>query len=51
LNLWDLVRPEAKVPSATVKVPQGAQFLAGAYANEAGSRPYKLYVPSGYRAG
>ena len=32
-------------------VPDGAQFLAGTFTNEAGSRPYKLYVPSGYRAG
>jgi poly(hydroxyalkanoate) depolymerase family esterase len=30
-------------------VPDGAQFVAGAYSNHAGSRAYKLYVPSGYR--
>jgi poly(hydroxyalkanoate) depolymerase family esterase len=30
-------------------VPDGAQFIAGAYSNQAGSRDYKLYVPSGYR--
>jgi poly(hydroxyalkanoate) depolymerase family esterase len=30
-------------------VPDGAQFVAGAYSNQAGSRAYKLYVPSGYR--
>ena len=30
-------------------VPDGAQFIAGAYSNQAGSRAYKLYVPSGYR--
>jgi poly(hydroxyalkanoate) depolymerase family esterase len=29
-------------------VPDGAQFIAGAYSNQAGSRAYKLYVPSGY---
>ena len=34
-----------------VAVPDGAQFLAATFSNEAGSRPYKLYVPSGYRAG
>jgi poly(hydroxyalkanoate) depolymerase family esterase len=32
-------------------VPAGAQFLAAAFSNEVGSRPYKLYVPSGYRPG
>ncbi|MBV8397154.1 MAG: esterase, partial [Acetobacteraceae bacterium] len=51
VNLRDLVRPKLKVPSATVPMPEGAQFLAGEFANEAGSRPYKLYVPSGYHAG
>jgi poly(hydroxyalkanoate) depolymerase family esterase len=30
-------------------VPDGAQFIAGAYSNQAGSRDYKLYVPRGYR--
>ncbi len=29
--------------------PDGAKFLAKTYSNPAGSRPYKLYVPSGYR--
>jgi len=30
-------------------VPDGGKFLAGTYGNRAGSRDYKLYVPSGYR--
>jgi poly(hydroxyalkanoate) depolymerase family esterase len=30
-------------------VPDGGQFLAASYSNSAGSRVYKLYVPSGYR--
>jgi poly(hydroxyalkanoate) depolymerase family esterase len=34
-----------------VPVPGGAQFLADTFSMEAGSRPYKLYVPSGYRPG
>ncbi len=34
-----------------VSVPDGAQFLAVTFSNEASSRPYKLYVPSGYRPG
>ncbi|HTR17234.1 MAG TPA: esterase, partial [Acetobacteraceae bacterium] len=36
---------------APVVVPDGARFLAATFSNHAGSRPYKLYVPSGYRAG
>ena len=38
--------PATPVP---IPVPDGAQFLAMTFNNEAGSRPYKLYVPSGYR--
>lgn len=34
-----------------VTVPKGAQFLTATFGNNAGSRTYKLYVPSGYRAG
>jgi poly(hydroxyalkanoate) depolymerase family esterase len=30
--------------------PEGAQFLTATFGNHAGSRSYKLYVPSGYRA-
>ena len=33
---------------ATVALPDGAQFEERVFANEAGSRAYKLYVPSGY---
>ncbi len=29
--------------------PDGAKFLAKTFSGPAGSRPYKLYVPSGYR--
>lgn len=29
-------------------LPNGAEFLACTFRNKAGSRPYKLYVPSGY---
>ena len=32
-----------------VAVPDGAQFLAATFSSQTGSRPYKLYVPSGYR--
>ena len=30
-------------------LPEGAQFVAGSFANEAGGRGYKLYIPSTYR--
>jgi hypothetical protein len=36
---------------ATPLVWEGAEFLAATFSDHAGSRPYKLYVPSGYRAG
>src|SRR3954451_7369796 len=46
-NLDGLVnRPPARTPDI---VPDGGQFLERSYANQAGSRAYKLYVPSGYR--
>lgn len=51
VNLRDLVRAKVRVPSASVTVPDGAHFLADTFGNEAGSRPYKLYVPSSYRSG
>lgn len=35
--------------SAPAGQTDGAQFLAKTYSGPAGSRPYKLYVPSGYR--
>ena len=32
----------------TAPLPEGAKFVTGSYANHAGSRNYKLYVPSTY---
>ena len=37
--------PPRPAPAA---VPEGAQFLSATFSNAAGTRPYKLYVPSGY---
>ncbi len=34
--------------AAKASVPEGARFLEGSYTNGAGTRSYKLYVPSGY---
>ena len=35
-------------PSMPDIVPEGAKFIEAAYSNPAGSRAYKLFVPSGY---
>ena len=35
-------------PSGTDTVPAGGQFVAKSFSNEAGSRAYKLYIPSRY---
>ena len=34
--------------SMTDIVPEGAEFIEGTYSNPAGSRTYKLFVPTGY---
>jgi poly(hydroxyalkanoate) depolymerase family esterase len=36
-------------PATATPLPEGARFITGSYANHAGSRNYKLYVPSTYR--
>jgi poly(hydroxyalkanoate) depolymerase family esterase len=38
-------------PEPAVEAPSGARFLSAKFENAAGSRPYRLYVPSGYRPG
>jgi poly(hydroxyalkanoate) depolymerase family esterase len=47
-GLGGLVRPA--VSRTPVPVPDDAQFEERNYTNEAGSRTYKLYVPSSYNA-
>jgi poly(hydroxyalkanoate) depolymerase family esterase len=42
--------PVTRSPAPTPElIPSGGQFLAGSYSDEAGSRRYKVYVPSGDR--
>jgi poly(hydroxyalkanoate) depolymerase family esterase len=36
-------------PSTPDLVPAGARFIEGTYANAAGNRAYRLFIPSGYR--
>ena len=36
------------VPTPPVPLPEGARFETGSYANHAGSRNYKLFIPSTY---
>lgn len=45
LGLDGLVGPAAHAPAP---LPEGARFEERTFANEAGSRAYKLYIPSGY---
>jgi len=42
-SLVDVSPPQARVADA-----QPGQFVSGFYANQAGARPYKLYVPTSY---
>jgi poly(hydroxyalkanoate) depolymerase family esterase len=41
--------PSAGPTVAPDPLPDGARFLAATFANEAGGRDYKLYVPASYR--
>lgn len=42
-------RPVEPVPVSTPDIePEGGKFIEASYSNPAGSRAYKLYIPSGY---
>ena len=40
--------PPAPARGTAASQAKGAKFLARSFSNQAGTRPYKLYVPSGY---
>jgi poly(hydroxyalkanoate) depolymerase family esterase len=47
---WLGMRGVKRTPPSTLDiVPEGAKFIESAYSNPAGSRAYKLFVPSGYQ--
>src|SRR5664280_2040733 len=47
---WLGMRGVKRTPPSTPDiVPDGAKYIEGAYSNPAGSRAYKLFVPSGYQ--
>ena len=49
---WLGMRGVKRAPaSMTDIVPEGSQFIEGTYSNSAGTRTYKLFLPSGYRQG
>jgi len=46
---WLGMRGVNRTPPSTPDImPEGAKFIGAAYSNPAGSRTYKLFVPSGY---
>ncbi|CAA2104022.1 hypothetical protein MBUL_02492 [Methylobacterium bullatum] len=45
----DLGQGIGSARGVTIAVPEGARFEERSFSNEAGSRAYKVYVPSGYR--
>ncbi len=49
---WLGLRGAKHAPASVADiVPEGARFIDGSYSNEAGSRTYKLFVPSSYHQG
>src|SRR5471032_2010373 len=48
-DLSNMELPGFKAPATPpLHMPEGARFIGGSYRNHAGSRNYKLYIPSSY---
>ncbi|MCP1675416.1 poly(hydroxyalkanoate) depolymerase family esterase [Natronocella acetinitrilica] len=43
------LRPQRRRHAPTDLIPDGGRFIDGSYGNQAGTRSYKLYIPSSYR--
>lgn len=49
---WLGLRGAKHAPASITDIaPEGTTFIDGNYSNEAGSRSYKLFIPSGYQRG
>ena len=49
---WLGLRGTNHAPASITDItPEGTKFIGGTYSNEAGSRSYKLFIPSGYQRG
>jgi poly(hydroxyalkanoate) depolymerase family esterase len=49
---WLGLRGVKHAPALVTDIaPEGTEFIDGAYSNKAGTRTYKLFVPTGYRPG
>jgi poly(hydroxyalkanoate) depolymerase family esterase len=49
---WLGLRGVKHAPASVTDIaPEGTEFVEGTYSNKAGSRTYKLFVPSGYHRG
>ncbi|MET4036820.1 poly(hydroxyalkanoate) depolymerase family esterase [Bradyrhizobium sp. JR7.2] len=47
---WLGLRGAKHAPASIADIaPEGTKFIDGTYSNEAGSRTYKLFIPSGYQ--
>jgi poly(hydroxyalkanoate) depolymerase family esterase len=48
VRIFPVLRPKTEQAERTTVLPAGARFEHLAFANEAGRRDYKLYIPSGF---
>ncbi len=46
-RILDRVAPQKRAPEDVT--PEGGRFILRSFTNAAGSRPYKLYIPDGYK--